>query len=218
MRLIYSFHRHSMLCLVTLLCAAGVGGCRAGSGPYAPQSESVRNPLEAQRLTLEAADILDRAAAKETTKPDALKAELSNDSLHRAEKLLRQALSADLYHGPAHNDLGVVYLKKGQLYEAAGEFEWARKLLPGHPDPRLNLALTLERAGRIDDAMKSYASALEVYPGHLPTIQALTRIQLRHGKPDDQTIDRLKTIALEGSSPIWREWARSQLALRPGAP
>lgn len=57
----------------------------------------------------------------------------------KAERLFRSALAADPYCGPAHNDLGVVYLKGGQLYEAAAEFDWARKLMPGHPDPRLNL-------------------------------------------------------------------------------
>jgi len=42
-----------------------------------------------------------------------------------AEKLLREALTADLYHGPAHNNLGVLYLKMSppKLYEAASEFE-----------------------------------------------------------------------------------------------
>jgi hypothetical protein len=50
-----------------------------------------------------------------------------------------EALSADLFFGLAHNNLGVLYLKEDKLYEAANEFEWARKLMPGHPDPRMNL-------------------------------------------------------------------------------
>ena len=33
-----------------------------------------------------------------------------------------------------HGNLGVLYLNRGELYEAASEFEWARRLLPGHPD------------------------------------------------------------------------------------
>jgi len=48
-----------------------------------------------------------------------------------AETLLRRALTADLYHGPAHNNLGVLYLTQGKLFEAAGEFEWARGELAG---------------------------------------------------------------------------------------
>jgi Flp pilus assembly protein TadD len=48
----------------------------------------------------------------------------------KAERLLREALTADLWHGPAHNDLGVIHLRRNELYEAASEFEWARKLMP----------------------------------------------------------------------------------------
>lgn len=43
----------------------------------------------------------------------------------------------------------------GWLHKAASEFEWARKLMPGYPDPRLNLAMTLEEAGRIDEASEA---------------------------------------------------------------
>lgn len=83
---------------------------------------------------------------------------------HSESNLDPLARSQDLYHGPAHNNLGVIYLKKGLLFEAAGEFQWARQLLPGHPDPRLNLALTLETAGKTDDAIATYKTALEVFP------------------------------------------------------
>lgn len=108
------------------------------------------------------------------------------------------------------NNLGTLYLDQGKLYEAAGEFEWARKLMPGHPDPRMNLALTLERAGRTDDALATYATALEVYPGHIPTIQALTRLQLRAGRADHRTAEFLDEIAMRGETDEWKTWARQR--------
>lgn len=188
--------------LLLALALTTLSGCRAGSAsPYATQSESERNPLRAQELTLEAAELLRR----------------DSPNLRAAEKLLRNALAADLYHGPAHNNLGVVYLKQSKLYEAASEFEWSRKLLPGHPDPRTNLALTLERAGRTDEALRTYASALEVYPNHVPTLQALTRLELRSSRTADHTRANLETIALQGATPGWRTWAQAQLA-RSSAP
>ncbi len=171
-------------------------GCAASRtvGPYNAPTEVMRNPLEAQRLTRQAVELMESDSA-------------------RAEKMLREALTLDLYHGPAHNDLGVIHLKRGELYEAANEFEWARKLMPGHPDPRLNLALTLERAGRIDEALAACESALEVYPGHIATTQALARLQLRHRRTDDRTYGLLEEIAMRGETQQWREWARRQLAL-----
>ncbi len=119
----------------------------------------------------------------------------------------------DIKSSRTPNNLGVLYLTQSKLYEAANEFEWARKLMPGHPDPRMNLALTLERAGRIDEALATYDTALEVYPNHLPTIQALARIQLRHSRTDDRTPDLLKEIALR-SEPEWQQWARQQMTRR----
>lgn len=179
------------LVLVLAVLPIGCAGSRR-VGPYNAPAESARNPLEAQRLTQKAADLME------------------SDPV-RAEEMLREALTRDLYHGPAHNNLGVLHLKRGELYEAANEFEWARKLMPGHPDPRLNLALTLERAGRIDEALAACDSALEVYPGHIAATQALARLQLRHRRADDRTRGLLEEIALRGDADQWRRWARAAL-------
>lgn len=185
--------------LVGLAALASVGGCGSPpsrTNPYASASGEARDTAKAQRLTTQGADLMDSDPEK-------------------AERLLREALTADLMCGPAHNDLGVLHLRRGDWYEAASEFEWARKLMPGHPDPRMNLALTLEKAGRIDEAMATYQTALEVYPGHIPTIQALARLQVRTGRSDNQTRDYLTTIALEGETNHWRAWAQQRLALDP---
>ena len=175
---------------MTLLIACAP---QTSTGPYRSSVAEERRPLEAERLTREAVA--------------AMKAEP-----RRAEELLREALTLDLYHGPAHNNLGVLHLERGELYEAANEFEWARKLMPGHPDPRLNLALTLERAGRVDEAIATCDSALEVYPGHIATTQALARIQLRHQREDPRTPELLREIVWRGETKAWREWATRQLA------
>lgn len=115
--------------------------------------------------------------------------------------------------------MGVLCLQRGQLYEAANEFEWARKLMPGHPDPRMNLALTLERAGRLDEALATYNTALEVYPNHVPTTEALARLQVRSRRTDERTMGFLREIALTGETEQWREWAKGQLTmLSPAAP
>ena len=148
--------------------------------------------------------------------PNAIPRQLIESEPEKAEALLHEALTADLYHGPAHNNLGVLYLKQGRLYEAAHEFEWARKLMPGHPDPRMNLAFTLEQAGRFDEALVTYTTALEVYPNHIPTMQALARLQLRHDLSDEHTRGYLEEIALRGQAAEWRNWARQQMLRSSG--
>jgi Flp pilus assembly protein TadD len=190
----------ALVLTAALLIATGLfTGCasKPATDPYAPLSELDRNSTLARQLNEQASSIMEKDPAK-------------------AESLLREALAADLYCGPAHNNLGVLYLKQQKLYEAAAEFEWARRLMPGHPDPRMNLAMTLEAAGRSVDALDAYATALEVYPDHLPTMQAMTSLQLRTGKSDHRTHHMLREIALRGESDTWKSWARTQLALREG--
>ena len=78
----------------------------------------------------------------------------------------------------------------------------------------MNLALTLEHAGHTEEALATYATALEVYPEHLPTMEALALLQVRSGKTDERTARFLDEIALRGEG-RWREWARERrLALR----
>lgn len=83
--------------------------------------------------------------------------------------------------------------------------------MPGAPDPRMNLALTLDRAGKADEAIEAYRAALEVHPGHLPSIMGLVRTQVRHGRVDDRTPERLRQIAFRAGEPTWRRWAEREL-------
>lgn len=181
-----------MRALFVFLGLSLAAACTATTpGPYTPAEQAGRRTVEAEELNRQAAELI-------------------HEEPERAESLLREALTADLYYGPAHNNLGVVYLEQGKLYEAAGEFEWARKLLPGHPDPRMNLALTLELAGQVDEALAAYETALEVSPEQIHTIQAMARLALMQRREDPRIPDWLDAIALRGATPDWKSWARTQ--------
>lgn len=189
--------RHTTWIRVTLTSSLLLA-CRSTTvGPYDPPETATRETAEAERLSREAADLLSKDPAE-------------------AEKLLREALTKDLFFGPAHNNLGVLYLEQEKLYEAAGEFEWARKLMPGHPDPRVNLAITLERAGRTDEALAAYTAALEVYPEFLPAIEGLASLTARTGRKDDRLPAWLREIRMREELPQWRAWAEArETHLRP---
>lgn len=124
-----------------------------------------------------------------------------------AEKAMRAVLADDPFNGPALNDLGVLLLNKGELYEAVTSFERARKQLPGHPAPRANLAMALERAGKVDEAVEAARAALEVQADYLPAIQVLALLQVRSGRTDDQTRALLDAVALRSADEHWRRWA-----------
>jgi Tfp pilus assembly protein PilF len=126
-----------------------------------------------------------------------------------AEALLREALSLDLFCGQAHNNLGVLFLEQGKLYEAAQEFEWAKKLLPGNPDPRVNLGLVLERAGRLEEAYHNYTAALEATPEYLAAIQGAALLACRTQRAEPRLATWLQRIALS-EDPSWARWAKEQ--------
>lgn len=180
-----------------LVCACiALAACKSTPvGPYQEPGAVVRSSLEAERLTHLAGDV-------------------AEGNPEQAEKLLRQALTADLYHGPAHNNLGVLFLQQGKLYEASLEFEWARKLMPGHPDPRVNLAITLERAGRLSEAFETYETALEVAPEHLSAIEGAAALAARTKRNEPRLAGWLDTITLRSEDQTWREWARRHVRAR----
>lgn len=173
-------------------CASGGGSPRTGSTPYALRTLDTRDRFRAEELC-------DEAELHMEGDPD------------RAEQLLQEALTLDVYNGRAHNNLGVMCLSRGDLYAAAGEFEAARALLPDNPDPRINLGLVFERAGQIDRALTAYAAAHELNPSHLGAIQAFARAQLRHGREDARTAELLNQVALRGDA-TWRQWALAHIA------
>lgn len=183
--------RPARLCL--LLAAVLLAGCAANrtTGPYQTGAGERRDVAKAEQLYQEA-------------KPRLV------DDPAKAEALLREALSFDLFHGGAHNNLGVLLLQQDKLYDAAEEFEWARKLLPGNPEPRVNLALVLDRAGRGDDALAAARTALEVMPGNLPAMQLTALLQVRDGRTDAATAGLLGDIAMRCPEGPWREWAVEQ--------
>jgi cytochrome c-type biogenesis protein CcmH/NrfG len=118
-----------LLLIVTCMVCAMLMGCAttfpAGASGLPPTSR--RDTPKAQRLTREAEALI-------TTDPG------------RAIILLHAAIAADPLDGPARYGLGRCYLGLGMPYEAAGELEWARRLMPGHPGPEDALDRALERA------------------------------------------------------------------------
>ena len=73
----------------------------------------------------------------------------------------------------------------------------------------------MEAAGKTDDALGAYASALEVRCEYLPAIQGTARLFVRAGRADDRLPCWLELIALRSLDPDWQNWARMNLAKRP---
>ena len=138
---------------------------------------------------------------------------MEKGDLEKAEKTLKAALTADPFFGPAHNNLGIVYLRQGKFYQAAWEFQYAAKLMPYSPEPPNNLGMVYEAVGRLDEAEKWYSEALTMQSDNPELIGNLVRTLVRENRKDQRTVQLLKDLILKDTRPDWVAWAKEQLAL-----
>ena len=190
-----------MLTLATCgLCACNAtdgNKAASGQGYRTIPAEIGRNTDEATRLTAQAADALHEGDQA------------------RAEQLLLDALTADVTHGPAHNNLGQLYYQQKRYYEAAWEFQYAIRLMPHQPIPRNNLGLVFEATGQLDEAAEHYGLAVAEEPDNPVLLGNLARARIRRGDTGPEVRDLLQQIVMKDTRPEWRAWAERQLHLIP---
>jgi Flp pilus assembly protein TadD len=193
----------TILSCFALICVSLLGCCNLGC---AQQSK----PAQAEYQTL----------AKDPTRDVALSAKEESEGLKlmdagkwkEAEGTLKRSLAADVTNGPAHNNLGKVYWHLNQRYLAAWEFDYAAKLMPNQPEPKNNLGLVFEEAGKLDDAVTYYDQAEQLEPDNAQYIGNLARARIRRG--DGDTVrPLLERLVMRETRPEWLDWARERLSL-----
>jgi len=192
--------RRVMPVLVLLVAAFGPVGCQTAESERNPGYQTVE---DAPRRDTERAEQLNAKAVKRIAK----------QQYKQAADLLKKALTADVTYGPAHNNLGKVYYHQKRLYRAAWEFQYAIKLMPDKAEPKNNLGLALEAAGKLKQAVDHYESARELAPDNPQILGNLTRTRLKRGHTDKQLEQQLQELILKAEQPRWAKWAREQLML-----
>ncbi len=130
----------------------------------------------------------------------------------KAEEHLQKALVADVTYGPAHNTLGMLYLRQRRLYLAAWEFEYANKLMSERFEPLYNLALVYESADKLDRAIEYASMAFSLAPRNPDVLETLIRTRLRNGDPIDEVRPLMKEVLFYETRPAWVCWAKEQLS------
>ena len=144
-------------------------------------------------------------------------AELDAGDEAAAEAALRRALAADVMFGPAHNTLGTLFYRQGRLYEAAWEFQYAAKLMPGRAEPLNNLGLVFERVGKLGDAEASYGRALDLEPDNVEVLGNFARARHRQGDESPEMAELLRRLIRLDLRPQWLDWAgRTLEQIGPG--
>jgi Flp pilus assembly protein TadD len=191
-----------------LLCVAAalvVGGCASS------------RPSEAGKYeTVSAVSVSDRAAAEKLSSEGHRLLDAGENE--KAAGVFKEAIIQDMNFGPAHNGLGVAMFRLGRYYEAAWEFDYASKLMPRAPQPLVNLGMIAEIAGKSDEAMRHYESALSLEPGSGELMGYLARIRIKQGVRDARTAELLRGIMDRDDRPTWRKWAELELSRNQPAP
>jgi len=138
---------------------------------------------------------------------------LQMQKLGEAERVFKAACNADVFFGPAHNNLGTVYFHLKKYYLAAWEFQYAAKLMPKHSEPRNNLGMVFEAVGKLDEAAEWYDKAIALSGDDVEALGNLARVYVRQGRKDQRTRQLLEELVLKDTRPQWRAWARQTLVM-----
>jgi Flp pilus assembly protein TadD len=137
---------------------------------------------------------------------------LQAGDLQQAEAAFKQALTADIEYGPAHLNLGAVYLQRGQYHLAAIESDAAAKLMPGHPGPPNNIGLAYFRDGKAHESVEYFRKAVELAPENVEYRANLVRSLVARGDRTQEVVTLLQQVVAEDRRPAWIDWAQDQLA------
>lgn len=195
--------RHARIPLAGLAAAALLIAAGCESSP--PPRPSMGLSLEQMSRTHEA-----KARQADETYARAAAALARGDAIE-AEGLLQSAVTLNPYHGGAHNDLGLIFFRRGNLHEAALHFDAAAKTLVSRAEPYYNLGMVWESAGRYRDAVDAYQSALKFAPGDLATTENLARVYIRMNAQPHETVRLLEMALGRETRQPWRDWMTIQL-------
>jgi tetratricopeptide (TPR) repeat protein len=110
-----------------------------------------------------------------------------------------------LRHNPAawmaHNNLGLEWLRRGEITSAREHFAKAVALRPGYFDARNNLALALDAAGLPAEALEQFRHAMELNPGYAVAHANYGSALYARGNRDESRAQFLAALRLDPRLP-----------------
>src|SRR6266513_311405 len=123
-----------------------------------------------------------------------------------SERLLDHTLSGTSDNDFAHNNLGFLYLRHGELDKAISHFETAIKIRSGKSQTRynlgtalvhVNLANALAREGRPEEAIVHYEQAVKLRPDYGDAYYNFGSVLFQQGRIDDAIAQWQKALAIQ---------------------
>ena len=107
---------------------------------------------------------------------------------HDDETLWQDTLRKNPAAVLAHNNLGTIYLRRGQLERALVHLQQAVQLSPDYAQIQNNLGIALARLNRQDEAVSHFDAALRLRPNYGEAHWNLARVLEQQGKLDEAIV------------------------------
>jgi tetratricopeptide (TPR) repeat protein len=117
-----------------------------------------------------------------------------------SETLFTHALAVTSNNDVALNNLGIIFLDKGQLDEAISKLQAAIDLRPENGPALDNLAKALLRKGRLPEAMVHYRKFLEIEPGNVEARNTLGTALIQQGRVSEAIAQWQEVLAIEADN------------------
>jgi len=114
-----------------------------------------------------------------------------------SETLFTHALAVTGNNDVALNNLGIIFLDKGQLDEAISKLQAAIDLRPENGPAYDNLAKALLRKGRLPEAMVQYRKFLEIEPGNVEARNTLGTALIQQGRVSEAIAQWRDALAIQ---------------------
>ena len=120
------------------------------------------------------------------------------DRTAEAIQTLETLVAQDINHTSAHNDLGVLYQRQGELQKSREQHEAAVRLNPGNTVFRKNLAdLLCSGFGAFEAALEIYVKLFAENSYDVETMKAIAHVCLEVNKPEDARFFLEKALAIK---------------------
>jgi type IV pilus biogenesis/stability protein PilW len=118
--------------------------------------------------------------------------------------LLRRASSDPNYTRQAlvYTNLGLAYLKKGDLRQAAAQLLLALEYQPNLPEAHHNLGLVYARLGEYEQAIQEFREAIRARPSYVEAHASLGNALMKMGRLEEARLAFERVVALEPDSDL----------------
>jgi tetratricopeptide (TPR) repeat protein len=114
-----------------------------------------------------------------------------------SETLFTHALAVTSNNDVAQNNLGIVFLQKGNLDEAISLLQAAVDLRPDNSPAHENLAKALLQKGQVTDALVHYRRLLELQPDNIEVHNIVGTVLIQQGQAREAVEEWQKVLAIQ---------------------